>query len=311
MTVAELQNEPAHLRLLAAQRNLYSESKRIIGLQMLLAGPVAIGATVAGLLIPEIKNTITIWGLTVIFIELVVLLPAQKKMRESAAKIQELFDCQVLSLPWNELKAGKKPDPEVVHAHAKKFAAAESMEVLRDWYPPAAATMPNEIARVICQRANVYWDSKLRRRYAWALAAAAFIVTLGLVWLSAHTETRLQDFVVFLLSPMASTYALAYRQFTEHREAAERLDRLKDHANKLFNEVIGGMSADAARAESRALQDEIFDGRKRNPPIFDFIFKMFHRENEDEMNTAADTLVMEAAAAQGRMAKPMSETGRS
>ena len=92
---------------------------------------------------------------------------------------------------------------------------------------------------------------------------------------------------------MAAAYVLGYRQITEHREAAERLDKLKDHAEKLWSDAIAGAPAAELQIKARFLQDEIFDGRKKNPPIFDFIFRWFRDENETQMNKGAEAFVKE------------------
>ncbi|WP_444633373.1 S-4TM family putative pore-forming effector [Cupriavidus oxalaticus] len=298
MGIDQEQNRPANIEKLAAQRNLYSTAKRIIGLQMILSGPVAVSATVLGLLKPEYKGYVVLWGLSVLALDLLVFNPWQKKLRENAAKIQELFDCTVFGLPWNEIKAGKKPDPELIHERAGKYRqSGESVPGLQTWYPAGADSVPHDWGVVICQRANVYWDSKLRRRYAAAVTGSAIVVTLILVWVAFHKNINAIEFVTLVAAPMASAYVLAYRQFTEHRDAAERLDKLKDHSDKLFTEAIAGGSVAAIKSKSRLLQDEIFDGRKRNPPIFDFIFKMLRPQNELEMNVGAEALVSEAQSA--------------
>ena len=36
----------------------------------------------------------------------------QQSLKQQAAKIQELFDCDVLQLEWRELKVGRRPDAE-------------------------------------------------------------------------------------------------------------------------------------------------------------------------------------------------------
>ncbi len=300
-SITQKQNQPDQLQMLAAQRNLYSTAKRIIGLQMILSGPIAVAATLLGLVKPDVKGYVALWGLTVLFFDLVIFIPWQKKLRESAARIQELFDYTVLGLSWNEIKVGKKPDPELIHERAQKYRkSGESVEPLKNWYPVSVESVPHEWGAVICQRANIFWDSKLRRRYATAVFAVALAVTVILVWVAFHNNTSSFDLVAFVAVPMASAYVLVYRQITEHREAADRLDKLKDHSDKLFTEAIGGASVTAIKAKSRFLQDEIFDGRKRNPPIFDFVFRILLPQNELEMNRGAEALIKEAKAVAGK-----------
>jgi hypothetical protein len=298
MNIIQMQNQSDQLQMLAAQRNLYSTAKWIIGLQMILSGLIAVGASVLAIWNPEVKGYVILWGITVLIFDQMVFNPYQKKLRENAAKIQELFDCTVLGLLWNEIKVGKRPDAELIYEHEQKYRlSGESIEPLKNWYPVSIESVPHELGAVICQRANVYWDSKLRRKYAATVFIVALTVTAILVWVAFHKSISLLNMIAFVAMPMTSAYVLAHRQITEHREAAERLDKLKEHSDKLFAEAIGGASTSDIKAKSRILQDEIFDGRKRNPPIFDFIFKMLRPQSEPEMNRGAEALVKDAKAA--------------
>jgi len=91
MSIINKQNLPSQIEMLAAQRNLYSTAKNIIGTQMILGGPVAVCATLIGITYPVTKGYVALWGLLILFIDLVIFTPWQKKLRENGAKVQELF----------------------------------------------------------------------------------------------------------------------------------------------------------------------------------------------------------------------------
>lgn len=294
MSIVQKQNQPDNIERLAAQRNLYSTAKKIIGTQMILSGPVAVCATLLSIAVPEVKGYVALWGLCVLFFDLVIFTPWQKKLREGGAKIQELFDCSVLDLSWNEIKVGKKPEPELVHEQAAKHGNdAKKIAVLKDWYPLCVQTVATYWGSIICQRTNVWWDSKLRRKYATTVFGVLVVITLSLIGFGVYKHKDILEFIAYIAAPMAAAYVLGYRQITEHREAAERLDKLKDHAEKLWSEAISGASAAELQIKARFLQDEIYDGRKKNPPIFDFIFRWFRDENETQMNKGAEAFVKE------------------
>jgi hypothetical protein len=295
MNIVQLQNMPSQIEMLAAQRHLYSTAKNVIGLQIFLSGPAAIAATLFGIFDPSVKTYVAAWGLLVIFFDLVIFLPWQKKLKDSAARVQELFDCTVLSLSWNELKTGRKPERELIHEHYRNFGNdPKAIGFLKDWYPTIVQDVPIIWGAIICQRCNVWWDSKQRRRYAMAVAAGMLFVSLGLLAYGAYANVKVLDFIIYIAVPMASGYAMGYRQITEHREAADRLDKLKEHAEKLWEEALQDATVQTLKVKLRNLQDEIFDGRKRNPLIFDFIFKRFRSEHELAMNVGADALVSQA-----------------
>jgi len=197
-------------------------------------------------------------------------------------------------LPWNEIKVGKKPEPELIHEQAAKFGHDTlKRSGLINWYPQCVQAVTTQLSSIICQRANVWWDSKLRRRYAATVFGVLIVITLSIIAYGICLNKNLFEFIAYVVSPMAAAYVVGYRQITEHRDAAERLDKLKEHAEKLWSEALGGASIETLPMKIRHLQDEIFDGRKRNPPIFDFIFKCFRDENEALMNKGAETLVKE------------------
>ena len=112
--IAAEQNTERQLQRLAAQRQLYASAKRVLGFHVLLGGPLAVASAFLVLLFPPAKGYVALWGVIVVLCDVLWLTPWQKRLRSSAAGVQEMFDCDVLSLAWNDLKAGKRPDPEVV-----------------------------------------------------------------------------------------------------------------------------------------------------------------------------------------------------
>jgi len=295
MSIVKIQNTPNQINMLAAQRSLYSSAKAIMGTQMILSGPVAVCATLLGILRPELKGHVALWGIIVLFFDLAIFTPWQKRLRESGARVQEIFDCTVLNLPWNDIKTGKKPEPELIHERAMKFGKdPKDLACLKNWYPLSVQSVPTPWGRIICQRTNVWWDSKLRRNYASTVFFILILTTLSLIGFGIYKQKQILEFIAYVAAPMASAYVLGYRQITEHREAADRLDKLKEYADKFWAAAIGGATISSMNSNSRLLQDEIFESRKKNPPIFDFIFKLFRNKNETLMNKGAEELIAEA-----------------
>lgn len=89
-------------------------------------------------------------------------------------------------------------------------------------------------------------------------------------------------------------FVIAIQQYREHTDAAKRLTRLKDHADKLWKDALSGKSKTALLKESRILQDEILENRRKNPPVLDFIFKRIRPNFEVQMNYAAEELAEQA-----------------
>jgi len=96
------------------------------------------------------------------------------------------------------------------------------------------------------------------------------------------------------VAPLAPVLLLGLRQFTEQREAASRLDLLRDHSEQLWSDALAGRSKTELTARARSLQDEIFESRRKNPLVFDAIFKRLRRDYETLMIHGVAEYVSEA-----------------
>lgn len=292
--VPESQNEELQLERLAAQRYLYSCSKRLLGVQVLLSGPVAAAWALAMIWRPELKGFATLWGVTITLCDLSWLNPYQVDWRERAAKIQEQFDCDVLSLPWNRIKAGDPPTPEEVHENAEKQVRTDTgSPALTDWYPPEGGCLPLAVARILCQRFNCWWDSKQRRRYSQALGVIAVGALVAIIWVFFASDVTLPNFFLKVAGPALPIAVIGVRHWREQREAAARLENLRRHAERLWNEALTGSDEAALTNESRQLQDEIFQNRKSNPPVFDWLYARLQPAAEMQMRRSAGDLIEE------------------
>lgn len=293
--ISKTQNEPKQLQRLAAQRHLYSTAKQVFGAQVILGAPIAIIGALTVLAFPSAKGYAAFWGLLVSLGDLLWLNPWQKQLRESAAKIQESFDCDVLQLPWNDFKVGRHPDPEQVKEQADKFSKASlNLPPLANWYAPAVGELPLEVARIICQRSNCWWDSKQRRRYAiWVITGVVFAI-ISVFGLGLIGELSVEKLFFAIIAPLSPAIILGTRQFSEQMEAANRLDRLKEYAEWLWSDACCQTPVAELTARSRALQDEIFENRKRSPLVFDWIFRRLRNDYEAQMNHGVEELALEA-----------------
>lgn len=294
MSIIQRQELPENIELLAAQRNLYSRAKNIIGLQMILSGPVAISVAITTIVQPDLKGYVALWGILAVVFDLFVFTPWVKKLRDSGARVQELFDTKVLGIDWSDMSVGKKPEPELIHEEAQKHGLEKEKSVsLSKWYPVIIDTVPEIFGTIISQRSNVWWDCKMRRKYSLFIRIVLVSIALGLIAYGLYEKKDMFEFLAYIVAPLASTYVFGYRQMMEHSEAADRLDKLKDLAEKVWSEAVSGIDAAALKNKCRTLQDQIFDHRKRNPPVFDFLFKWFRNGNEALMNKGAETLIAE------------------
>ncbi|MEI6051406.1 MAG: S-4TM family putative pore-forming effector [Opitutaceae bacterium] len=289
------QNTARQLQRLAAQRQLYGTAKTLFGWQVFVSGPVAVALAFCVIVLPEFKAYAALWGILVSLSDVFWLTPWQKRLRNKAARVQELFDCDVLVLPWDELKASKRPEPELVKEQADKYSRwAASMPPLMNWYGPEVGCLPLHVARLACQRSNCWWDAKQRRRYAVLVIVGVSAVFLAVLFLAMGNGFTIEDFVLKVAAPLSPALLLGIRQFAEQMEAASRLDTLKEHAERLWNDALVGKQEAEITMKARGLQNEILENRKRSPLVFDSIFKRLRRDYEIQMNHGVAEFVAEA-----------------
>lgn len=294
-TIATRQNESAQIKRLRAQRHFYAQAKRIVGLQIVLTTAFPVAGAVAVLVLPQLTGSLAFYGVLISILDVAVFEPWQKGVRKTAAKIQEVFDCSVLDLPWNDMKVGSRPEEEEVHAASSAYMGGKNDPELTDWYPTAAAKVPLALGRIICQRANLRWDSALRRRYRIWLAGTLLALGLVISLIGLRNGSSLEDLTIGILAPIAPMILWGIREFQKHGEAADTSDRLREKSMELWTGALQKHSSDEnLSAASRQLQDEIYGRRVSAPMIFGWVYRRLRTSGEEQMNVAAEELVGEA-----------------
>lgn len=295
-SIPQEQLKEKQLDRLAAQRQLYSDAKAIQAVQMAFSIPIVAVFSVVVVFFPEFKAYSAFWGITATILDTVLFNPWQKSLKQKAARIQELFDCDVLQMDWRELKVGSRHDAETVAEAASKHKRKEQdFQKLKNWYPVSVGKLPLHLARIVCQRANCWWDAELRRRYAMVMMSIVGSLTLFVFLLGIIGGITLENFFLVVLAPLLPVFTFGIRQFNEHRESANTLDRLKGHSEKLWDKAVSGkFTPEELAIASRELQDEIYDHRKRSPLVFDWIYRRLRNTHEEQMNKGAEALVEEA-----------------
>lgn len=293
--IPDLQNSEDHLKELAAQRQLYSEAKTTMGWQMGLVISAAIGLSFAALLFPKIQEWGALLALLISLLDAVVLEPRQKKLAQQAAKIQDAFDWAVFNLEGPGVKLENRPVKEMVIASAERYARKEpDFASLKNWYPISVGQAPLSLARIICQRTNIWWDAELRRRYATSVFICLGTLIVIVLGYGFATGMTLQKFVYAVLAPLQPAILWAIREYKKQLETASTLDRLMKQATDLFEQACRkSLTDDQLKQASRSLQNEIYDHRRTAPFIFDRIYKRLRKDDEDKMNKATDALLAE------------------
>lgn len=300
-SIPEIQNEARQIDYLAAQRYLYAKAKTANAAEAVLSVPLPVIVSLAGACLPPIAVFVAAYSIAVWVIGRFWLDRYATAARSTAAKIQEEFDCYVLQLPWSQIKVGEHAPPEEVLAAARAYKRqcqkGSSHKPLPDWYPVVVGSVPLDIARIICQRTNLSWDSRLRRRYV-----TVVLVVLGLIALDLLVSALIADmkFTAGLLafgSPLLPVVNWAWGECRRQKDTADHLDELRRRVEGAWGELLRGLPAEQALDLSRAIQDETYQHRQTAQPIFDFVYNRLRADFEQDAKQIAAQMVEEAKGA--------------
>jgi len=293
--ISQKQNTPHGLDLLAAQRQLYSDAKKIQMISIFIGVPSVIIWSILVAIFPKLAVYAGLWGIIAALLELLVFSRLQKSTQEKAAKVQQMFDCEILQLNWESLNCGIRVEPELIIDASNRYRDKNSnYSSLQNWYPIIVERLPIHQARIICQRSNVWWDAKLRRRYSKWIVITLITLTIVVFLIGLVGGLNLEKFLLAVLAPLTPAFVLGLRQYNEHNEAATRLDRLRENAEIIVQKVINKkLSQQDLEQESYSFQTQIYDNRRHSPLIFDSLYSRLRRQDEEQMNKGAESLVQE------------------
>jgi hypothetical protein len=268
--IPTLQNDEAQIRLLRARKHEYAQGKRLLALQMLLTVAVPVVGSVSALFWPGVKGIVALTSLVIAILDVTVFDRLQKAILRTAAKIGEQFDCAVLQLPWNQFTVGAKIDPETVHAGSVQYRGGKDDPELRNWYPVIVGTVPLYLARVICQRTNLWYDAKLRRQYGRSAIGITVVLTVLLLIIGMVRGLTIDSFVIGVLAPAAPIIVWGVREYLRQRDTTEVLDRVRSESEALWERAKSGIcSEQECTTLSRQFQNAIYERRSNSGLVFD------------------------------------------
>lgn len=307
--IPTVQNDEPQLKLLRARTHVYSQATLLMVVQLLLTLVLPVAGAVLAIFWPEFRAHVAAASLAAFIIDAVILDRQHKLLMKRAAKIAEQFDCAVLDLSWDHFIVGDKVEAEDVHAAARAFAARRDDSKLRGWYPEGVGAAPLHLARIICQRTNLRYDSQLRRSYGMIIRVVALTLVACLFVSGLVQNLPMADWVL-RMTPAAPILAWAAREYYRQRDTADLLEELMKEARKLWGQArTGEYDADACRQRSREFQNAIYTRRVNSPLVMPFLYCFKRLRLEDEMNEGAadflrDLSITPAAAARPGGARP-------
>jgi len=309
--ITQRQNEQQNILMLAAQRYIYKIAKRLMAIQLILSVPFIIIISFIKLLLMnhgfmsmigigtlDITWLVAFLAVIITFIDLWYLTPSIDKLKKEAAKIQELFDCDVFDLPWNDvITEGKRPSIEDIIEYSNKYLEAGKdlgFRSLLHWYPSEIDKLPLGVARIVCQRCNIRWDAHLRRKLSFYLGLISVGMFLIMLIISTWGELSLKQFFEKIIAPCLPIWIFSIRYIQQNKKAIEFLENIREQAEKVWHQTIKAIISTVKLDEiARQLQDGLFLNRKDSPLVFEFIYKIYRQAQESSTNRSCEAMVKE------------------
>ena len=279
------------LNLLRARRVVLRRIKKAQGAYLLSVVAIPLVSVAVNAQWPGGKSVVALIAVVTTLAEVLLLDRWRRKHLKMTAKLQEEFDCEVLQMKWNDFTAADRVPREVLHTYAKARISDES--TLLHWYPTRAVALPMDVARLACQRANLWYDTQVRSSHIRWVVGLGLIFTLLLLWFGIGFEYSLQDFILVLLIPFSPVFLWVIREWQRQADACANIERLLGVMDKSIGSLISSSNPGLAVLRSREIQDAIFAHRCTAPLVSDLVYKLHRKRLEAEMDAGADGFVAE------------------
>jgi len=288
------QDEPQRLDLLRAQRVYYRRAKR---LQIVFLAAALILPWISllwGDSTQEIRPLLALVSVLLLLVELSAGVRLQREWVKTAARIQEQFDTEVLGLPWNSFVAGAKVDPESIRVVTLQPITPAEKVKLEGWYERCVGQIPIPLARIVCQRTNITYDMRVRKRYSMGCLLLAGSMLVYFLVRGVYDGLTLAALLLNVLVPFLPLGAFVLREHRKQADTIESLSTLRSETDKLWAKALKSPASPELDQDARNLQDAIYRNRTSNPLVYDWVYWLSRKLNENLAHHAAATLVAEA-----------------
>ncbi|HNB77160.1 MAG TPA: S-4TM family putative pore-forming effector [Rhodocyclaceae bacterium] len=287
---------PEHVALLRARFRAYQLVKRIQALFLILTITLPVASVLLVPTYPQIKPYVALMALVLLLLDTTLIERLQKDLMKRGARLQEEFDVKVLGMSWNRFVTGAMVDHEDAHAASAKPLSRTREAELTPWYEPCVGEVPLALGRLICQRTNISYDGRLRRRYGAYLLYGTITTGVALLFAALALDLSFSAMLLTLAVPFTPVLNWALREHRKQLDTVTALANLKAEFERLWDKALAGAEPADLEKGSRQLQDAIYQHRASSPLVFDWVYDFLRKANEDEAHHAAWQLVTQAKA---------------
>lgn len=299
-TIADDQDEDKNLKLIAAQRTIYSKAKMIFIFQIIFSGPIVMILTVLSIYNINLVQTINTYCFILSILEIVLFSRWITNLKTSAASIQEKFDCDILHIPWNVILVTDQSNFSIVNKYSKKiFEDIDDKAKIMGWYnnkdleKKFPKDIPYFVARIVAQKYNTNWDMELRNSFLVILNWLSGFIVFIILFTSFINKASVPD-LTQMFWPIFPITILLIKYYYDNNDSTKKLDSLKRALAEAWNQVLqSGSDSEKLVNTSRTIQDSIYLSRLSSPLIFDWFYRRKRNGQQDDADDFVEQLAKE------------------
>ncbi|PWN67676.1 S-4TM family putative pore-forming effector [Chryseobacterium oncorhynchi] len=255
------QELPENLRLLKAQRVIYSQAKNIYKWQLTITILVVILLNFMKIFQKNISSIdltpyIALVSIIITLIDLLFLSDILSTYKKNAAKTQELFDCSVYNMDWNQTNCGEKPENWIIENASNKYIHNPKAP-LTNWYHISLDGLAQEEAILRCQETNLEYDRKLRYHFKNDCTIVALIVVTLSFIIATIINASIQGYLTNFFAPTLPLLVILFKLILDNQKAVKSLEEVRKAAR-----ILGNSDTLPTLHQLRQVQDKLFCSRK-------------------------------------------------
>jgi hypothetical protein len=255
------QELPENMGLLKAQRVIYADAKRIYRWQLTITIIIVVLLNFTKLVTKDLWQIdvtayVGLISVGITLFDVLFLSGYLSRFKTNGAKVQELFDCSVYAMEWNETNSGEKPENSIIEDAKQKYVHNPKAP-LTNWYHIELEGLNHEQAVLRCQETNLEYDRKLRYHFKNDCMTICLMVVIGSFIVATVIDASIQGYLLNFVTPTLPLIVVLIRLILDNQKAAKSLEEVRKAASKLRS-----AGAVPTMAQLRQVQDKLYCSRK-------------------------------------------------
>lgn len=180
-------------------------------------------------------------------------------------------------------------DDGIILKYRNKIDNGEDIEKLKNWHSKEIMEINTNVAVLFCQRANIYYDYNIRNKYIMIVALFLISTCLLIFLLGFFKDMKLSEFLLKIVYACIPILIFSFNEIKNQNEAIKNIQNLQKIITRYIDEV--GLNSNASEIKIRQIQDRIYNNRKINPLIPDFLYRLLRNKKNNNLEQAMNFAV--------------------